>query len=191
MLTFLLLVSSIFVVCVKNPIHSVIFLIITFVNSSAMLLLLQLEFLAMVLVVVYVGAIAVLFLFVVMMLNVKIEESEDSILNYLPIGLLLIFILGIELIIIIHKNIYIDVVYFTTYINWIDNVYAVSNTQSLGMLLYTYYFYLFIVSGIVLLVAMIGAIVLTQVYYKSNKRQIIFDQVNKNMCMSISLKTLY
>jgi NADH-quinone oxidoreductase subunit J len=187
--TFLLLTSSILVVCVKNPIHSVIFLVITFINSAAILILLELEFLAMVLVVVYVGAIAVLFLFVVMMLNVKIEENEESVLNYLPIGLLLVLILGIELSLLIYKN--INEAYFMNYINWVHNMYAVSNTQALGMLLYTYYFYLFIVSGIVLLVAMIGAIVLTQFQYISNKRQVIFDQVNKNMFLSISLKNLH
>lgn len=176
------LVSSIMVIRAKNPVHSVLFLILVFCNSAALLVLLGLDFFAMILLVVYVGAIAVLFLFVVMMLNIKIAEIHENVLRYLPVGGIigLIFLLEIFLIVdndylplfepaIINTN-------FLTYTAYASKIQSWTNIESVGNLLYTTYFILFLVSSLILLVAMIGAIVLTMHKTAKVKRQDVFQQ---------------
>ena len=176
------LVSGIMVIRAKNPVHSVLFLILVFCNSSALLVLLGLDFFAMILLVVYVGAIAVLFLFVVMMLNIKIAEIHENALRYLPVGGIigLIFLLEIFLIV---DNDYIPLfeptnysTNFLTYTAYASKIQSWTNIESVGNLLYTTYFILFLISSLILLVAMIGAIVLTMHKTAKVKRQDVFQQ---------------
>lgn len=111
----LLISSGFLVIHSKNPIHSVIFLILVFANAAGLLLLLEFEFLAMVLLVVYIGAIAVLFLFVVMMLNIKSTDVKESVLNYLPVGFVIVFVLSIELSFLVYHNFSINELQFFDY----------------------------------------------------------------------------
>tara|TARA_B100002019_G_scaffold286512_1_gene297074 strand:+ start:315 stop:899 length:585 start_codon:yes stop_codon:yes gene_type:complete len=159
--SFLIISSSILVIFSNNAVHSVLFLIFTFFNSAILFLLMNAEFLAMTIVIVYVGAIAVLFLFVVMMLNISESEIKEGFLKYFPFGLILIAIFITELFLIfnfdnfpVSENVKID-------INEIDLI-EVSNTKLLGLFLYTDYFIIFQISGFILLLAMIGAIVLAK-----------------------------
>lgn len=159
--SFLIISSSILVIFSNNAVHSVLFLIFTFFNSAILFLLMNAEFLAMTIVIVYVGAIAVLFLFVVMMLNISESEIKEGFLKYFPFGLILIAIFITELFLIFNfdnfpfsENVKIDV-------NEIDLI-EVSNTKLLGLFLYTDYFIIFQISGFILLLAMIGAIVLAK-----------------------------
>ena len=159
--SFLIISSSILVIFSNNAVHSVLFLIFTFFNSAILFLLMNAEFLAMTIVIVYVGAIAVLFLFVVMMLNISESEIKEGFLKYFPFGLILIAIFITELFLIfnfdnfpVSENVKID-------INEIDLIEA-SNTKLLGLFLYTDYFIIFQISGYILLLAMIGAIVLAK-----------------------------
>ena len=159
--SFLIISSSILVIFSNNAVHSVLFLIFTFFNSAILFLLMNAEFLAMTIVIVYVGAIAVLFLFVVMMLNISESEIKEGFLKYFPFGLILIAIFITELFLIfnfdnfpVSENVKIDV-------NKIDLI-EVSNTKLLGLFLYTDYFIIFQISGFILLLAMIGAIVLAK-----------------------------
>ena len=156
--SFLIISSSILVIFSNNAVHSVLFLIFTFFNSAILFLLMNAEFLAMTLVIVYVGAIAVLFLFVVMMLNISESVIKEGFLKYFPFALILIAIFITELLIVfnldnfqIPENIKID----------IDSS-SENNTKSIGLFLYTDYFIIFQISGFILLLAMIGAIVLAQ-----------------------------
>ena len=159
--SFLIISSSILVIFSNNAVHSVLFLIFTFFNSAILFLLMNAEFLAMTIVIVYVGAIAVLFLFVVMMLNITESEIKEGFLKYFPFGLILIAIFITELFLIFNfdnfpvpENVKID-------INEIDLIEA-SNTKLIGLFLYTDYFIIFQISGFILLLAMIGAIVLAE-----------------------------
>jgi NADH:ubiquinone oxidoreductase subunit 6 (subunit J) len=253
----LCILSGIMVIRSKNPVHSVLFLILVFCNASGLLILLGLDFFAMVFLVVYVGAIAVLFLFVVMMLNIKLVEINENILRYLPIGGLigLIFLFEIFLIIdsdlipilgfpkkfstdfflssglfnvfltvlflikhfvflgkefsqtyadfcsfktdlgeflvqsslsfekVIHSHQQISDPFFFT--QWSNLVNASSNIESIGVLIYTYYFYFFLVASLILLVSMIGAIVLTMHRGVEVKRQEIFEQNSREFTKTI------
>jgi NADH-quinone oxidoreductase subunit J len=176
-----LIIFSVFmVVHSANPIHSVLFLILVFCNSAGVVLLLKAEFLAMVFVVVYVGAIAVLFLFVVMMLNIKTVELNYSVLSYLPIGGLIVVLLTIQISLLVYKNLSNIINDGFVYSIWLDLLNSVSNIEVIGQLIYTYYFDLFLLCGIILLVAMIGAIVLTLTHRNDAKRQNVFEQVSIN-----------
>lgn len=160
--------SAIMVVTSRNPVHSVLFLILAFVNAAGLFMLLGAEFLAMILIVVYVGAVAVLFLFVIMMLDVDFAELRQGFLEYLPVGLLIGAVFLAELLLVaggwaINPNITKAI---TSPIPG-----NVSNTEALGLVLYTKYVHYFQLSGLVLLVAMIGAIVLTLRHKPSVKRQ--------------------
>ena len=159
--SFLIISSSIFVIFSNNAVHSVLFLIFTFFNSAILFILMNAEFLAMTLVIVYVGAIAVLFLFVVMMLNISESAIKEGFLKYFPFGLILIAIFITELFFVfnfdafqIPENIKIDITQ--------SNMLQESNTKLIGLYLYTDYFIIFQISGFILLLAMIGAIVLAQ-----------------------------
>ena len=160
--------SALMVISAKNPVHSVLFLILSFVNASGLFVLLGAEFLAMILVVVYVGAVAVLFLFVVMMLDIQKVTLMLNIKKYVPIAVVFASIILAEII-------YLTV-YKTTKVNPDIIIKHENNTEQIGDVLYTTYFIDFQLSGIVLLLAMIGAIVLTHVYRPSIKRQNIDKQ---------------
>ena len=166
--------SALMVISAKNPVHSVLFLILSFVNASGLFVLLGAEFLAMILVVVYVGAVAVLFLFVVMMLDINYIKLREGFLQYLPFGALLGIVLVIEL----------GILFLTDISSNINNskmplepsIYDIENTKMIGEILYTKYFYLFQICGIILLVAMIGSITLTLRDKGGVKRQNIENQ---------------
>ena len=151
--------SALMVISAKNPVHSVLFLILSFVNASALFVLLGAEFLAMILIVVYVGAVAVLFLFVVMMLDINYVKLREGFLQYLPFGALLGIVLIVELGILFLSENFSNTSLVQYYKSPLFN--QNENTKQIGEILYTDHFYLFQVSGIILLVAMIGSITLT------------------------------
>jgi NADH-quinone oxidoreductase subunit J len=165
--------SAVLVVTSRNPVHSVLFLILAFVNASGLFLLLGAEFLAMILVVVYVGAVAVLFLFVIMMLDVDFAELRQGFIQYLPVGILIGAIFLAELLLVV-GGWAISPTIAKSVVAPIDG--SVTNTEAIGLVLYTRYIHYFQISGLVLLVAMIGAIVLTLRHKASVKRQNIAVQ---------------
>ena len=178
--------SALMVIASKNPVHSVLFLILAFVNASGLFVLLGAEFLAMILVVVYVGAVAVLFLFVVMMLDVDFAELRQGFLQYLPVGALVGVVFLAELLLV--------ALAWTIAPSVADAIaapippfYSVTNTEALGQVLYTRYVYFFQAAGVILLVAMIGAIVLTLQHKPNVKRQNISQQVARTKADAIEV----
>jgi len=170
----LLLLSAFMVLLVKNPIHSVLFLILAFCNGAGLLLLFGMEFLAITFLVVYAGAVAVLFLFIVMMLNLKVVEFRQTLLNHYPVSLLLLLSLFLESFLSISG---LALPSSAPYPEWSGLLLGQSNVQVLGGLLYTYYYLPFLVAGLILLLAMLGSIVLTFSRKEGDKRQQIYDQV--------------
>jgi len=168
--------SAVMVVASKNPVHSVLFLILAFVNASGLFILMGAEFLAMILVVVYVGAVAVLFLFVVMMLDVDFAELRQGALQYLPIGALVGIVFLAELLLVVGAWTIAPAI-TESIAAPIPPFYSVTNTEALGHVLYTRYVFFFQTAGVILLVAMIGAIVLTLRHKPNIKRQNISQQV--------------
>jgi NADH-quinone oxidoreductase subunit J len=174
------------VVAARNPVHSVLFLILAFVNAAALFVLLGAEFLAMILIIVYVGAVLVLFLFVVMMLDVDFAQLRQGFIQYLPIGAFLGGILLIELVLVLVSwTIGPDVQ--RTIATPIPPIASMLNTEALGHVLYTRYVYFFQAAGVVLLVAMIGAIVLTLRHKPHVKRQNIPDQIARTKATAIEI----
>jgi len=173
------------VIAARNPVHSVLFLILAFFNAAALFILMGAEFIALILVIVYVGAVAVLFLFVVMMLDIDFSELRQGFLQYLPIGGLVGFILALELI-------FVGIAWVITpeaaSVASSPVVADVANTRALGQVLYTQYVYLFQAAGLILLVAMIGAIVLTLRHRVDIKRQVIAHQVGRKRHEGVELK---
>jgi NADH-quinone oxidoreductase subunit J len=176
--------SGVMVISARNPVHSVLFLILAFFNAAGLFILIGAEFLAMILVIVYVGAVAVLFLFVVMMLDINFLRLQEGFMKYLPVGLLVGIILLAELVL-------------------VGGTWAargtiepgpapvpptVSNTEALGDVLYTQYFYLFQAAGLILLVAIIGAITLTLRQRGTVRRQDIGRQVNRSRAETVELR---
>ena len=178
--------AAFMVVVARNPVHSVLWLILTFVNGAGLFLLLGAEFLAMILVVVYVGAVAVLFLFVVMMLDVDFAELKQGALQYVPVGTLVGLIFLVELVLVVGTFAVGPGV--SGALKAAPIPLDVSNTAALGAVLYTKYAYFFQVAGLVLLVAMIGAIVLTLHHKEGVKRQNIGDQVARSSGASVELR---
>ena len=168
-----LLIGGFLVITSRNPVHSVLWLIVCFFNAAGLFILLGAEFLAMILVVVYVGAVAVLFLFVVMMLDVDFAELKQGFLQYLPVGALIGIIVAIELVLVVGG--------FTPSPATMAAARSptppdVSNTMALGLVLYTKHVYFFQAAGMILLTAMIGSIVLTLRHKPGVKRQDISEQ---------------
>jgi NADH-quinone oxidoreductase subunit J len=182
-----LLASGLMVVAARNPVHSVLFLILAFVNAAALFLLLGAEFLALILIIVYVGAVAVLFLFVVMMLDVDFAELRQGFLNYLPTGGLIGIVVLAEILIVIGGWAIAPETVATAPVP-IPSPTVVSNTEAIGQLLYTRYFFYFQLAGVVLLVAMIGAIVLTLRHKEGVKRQSIATQVGRDPRTAIEVR---
>ncbi len=168
--------SGVMVIASRNPVHSVLFLILAFFNSAGLFLLLGAEFLAMILVVVYVGAVLVLFMFVVMMLDINFAELRQGFLQYLPIGALIGLVLLVELVLMFGAWV-ISPEAALVGRSPIPPMDQLSNTEALGRVLYTDYIYLFQSAGLILLVAMIGAIVLTLRSREGVLRQSIAAQV--------------
>jgi NADH-quinone oxidoreductase subunit J len=171
--------SALMVIASRNPVHSVLFLIVAFFNSAGLFIMLGAEFLAMILVVVYVGAVAVLFLFVVMMLDIDFAELRQGFLQYLPVGALVGIILLAELIAVLGGTLLTPGLAGSGAAP-IPPVDEMSNIAAIGALLYTKYVYFFQAAGMVLLVAMIGAIVLTLRHKEGVKRQDIAAQVARS-----------
>ncbi len=168
------LASAVMVILARNPVHSVLFLILTFFNSAGLFVLMGAEFLAMILVVVYVGAVAVLFLFVVMMLDINVARVREGFLEYLPVGGVIGLVLLAELVMVIGGwSLEPGLVAVAS----TPTPAAVSNTEAIGAVLYTDYAYLFQAAGLVLLVAMIGAIVLTHRVRENVRKQRVPDQL--------------
>jgi NADH-quinone oxidoreductase subunit J len=179
--------SAVMVIASKNPVHSVLFLILAFVNAAGLFVLMGAEFLAMILIVVYVGAVAVLFLFVVMMLDVDFAELREGFLNYLPVGGVIAFIFLFELLLVLGAWA-VGPGVARTITSPIPNIDTLSNTAALGHVLYTRYVYYFQAAGLVLLVAMIGAIVLTLRHKPNVKRQNVADQVARTKATAIDIR---
>ena len=185
-------VSAIMVISARNPVHSVLFLILVFLNGSALLLLIEAEFIAIIFIVVYVGAIAVLFLFVVMMLDIKIAESSRDFYKYLPFGSVIGFIFFVEIFLVVRDElptITSDYRIDNQYIDWKSQIDPITNIEALGQILYTYYFIYFLIAGLILLVAMVGAIVLTMQLNRQVRRQMIYRQVSRNFENAVFLTT--
>lgn len=177
--------SALMVISARNPVHSVLFLILAFVNAAGLFLLVGAEFLAMILVIVYVGAVAVLFLFVVMMLDVDFAELKQGFLQYLPIGALIGLAVAVELVLVVGS--------WALAPGSIERaaspmVPGLSNTEALGRVLYTQYFFLFQTAGLILLTAMVGAIVLTLRHRPDVKRQVVADQNARTRAEAVEIK---
>ena len=179
--------SAFMVISSRNPVHAVLFLILAFFNSAGLFLLLGAEFIAMVLVVVYVGAVAVLFLFVVMMLDIDFTELQSGFTRYLPVGALIGIVLLIELVLVLAGWLGGGVKIVNVPSAPIPNSASITNTEAIGQILYTDYVLYFELAGLILLVAMIGAIVLTLHHQKSVRRQNIADQVARNPATAIEV----
>jgi NADH-quinone oxidoreductase subunit J len=179
-----LIASAVLVIAARNPVHSVLFLILAFFNAAGLFVLLGAEFLAMILMIVYVGAVAVLFLFVVMMLDIDFAELKRGTLQYLPFGALLGIVLAIELVMV--GTIWVakpaaEAAIASPAAPWVNN------TTALGLILYTQYVYYFQIAGLVLLVAMIGAIVLTLRARPGVRRQSIAAQNARTSAASMTV----
>jgi len=171
----LMIASAVAVIFAKNPVHSVLFLIFAFFNSAGLFIILGAEFVAMLMVIVYVGAVAVLFLFVVMMLNINFSELREGFMRNLPFGILVAALVLVELILVLRVSEHLPASESLEVSAPILR--HVTNTEALGAILYTEYVYIFELAGLVLLVAMIGAIVLTQRVREGVRRQNITKQV--------------
>jgi NADH-quinone oxidoreductase subunit J len=179
--------SGVMVVTARNPVHSVLFLILAFFNSAGLFVLMGAEFLAMVLVIVYVGAVAVLFLFVVMMLDIDFAELRSGFMRYLPVGALIGFILLAELLLIFGSWIIAPGVAGLEAARLPANAPGLTNTRALGDLLYTRYVFAFQGAGVILLVAMIGAIVLTLRQRVGVRKQRITEQVARSRAEAVEV----
>jgi len=176
--------SSLMVISVKNTVHAVFFLILDFVSAAALFILIGAEFIGMMLLIVYVGAVAVLFLFVVMMLEGNFKNIKQGFLQYLPFGFFLGSVVLLELIIVVGSWRYKTDFITTSEIRYDKNM---TNTEQIGQLLYTDYFLPFQLSGVILLVAMIGAILLTYNKRSNMKRQMVLKQIIREREESVDL----
>ena len=178
-LTFLLIISGLFVFLSYNPVHSVLFLILTFCNASGILFLFKAEFLALIFIIIYVGAIAVLFLFVVMMLNVKAFTTFN--LFHLPFVLLGVVILLVQIFLVIDKSFFgLDSINEINLFNFTNSLDTLNNIDVLGQGLYNYFLICFLLAGLILLVAMIGAIVLTLNFSSQRKNELVHRQLARS-----------
>lgn len=179
MFSAVMLGAGLMVVVSRNPVFSVLFLILAFFNAAGLFVLIGAEFIAMLLVVVYVGAVAVLFLFVVMMLDINFAEMRAGFQKYLPLGLVVGGILVFELVTAIYGDAFKGAS--------LPAMPEISNTRALGNVLYTKYMYLFQVAGLILLVAMIGAISLTMRKRPGVRRQVIAEQNARSRADSVEV----
>jgi NADH-quinone oxidoreductase subunit J len=184
--SFLAIVAACMVIKAMNPVHSVLYLIVTFIATAGMFLLLNIEFVGIIIVVVYVGAIAVLFLFVVMLLNIRMVEVKDNSYTYIPISGLLGLIFLFEMMVMI-RDLLMDTSGIIS-INWIYRIDLVPNSEVLGAVLYTYMLYILIIGGCILFLAMIAAIVLTFHERVDSKKQITYKQVVREFDNAVILR---
>ena len=179
------IVAGVMVISARNPVHSVLFLILAFFNGAGLFVLMGAEFLAMILVVVYVGAVAVMFMFVVMMLDIDFAELRQGFLRYVPIGGVVGLVLLAELLIMLGGWTLAPTARLAEAAT--PAATKISNTHALGQLIYTHYIYLFQAAGVILLIAMIGAIVLTHRRRPGVRRQVIARQVARGPRDTIEL----
>jgi len=175
------LVSAIMVILSLNPVYSALFLILVFFNSGLLILLLDLEFLALIFILIYIGAIMVLVLFVIMMLDIKQTTIYLNMSYYFFISCLFLIVLGGEFLYFISLDLtYFQINTFSTYLNWFSLVLELSNLRTLGVYLYTYFSFFLLLAGLILLIAMLGAISLTLEDTPAihNKQQQLFKQLN-------------
>ncbi|WP_051212457.1 NADH-quinone oxidoreductase subunit J [Rubritepida flocculans] len=180
---FILIASAVMVVTARNPVHSVLWLILAFFNAAALFLIAGAEFLAMILVIVYVGAVAVLFLFVVMMLDVDFAQLREGFQRYAPLGAVIGGILFLELVLVLGAWRFAS---DAADLRLAPVPAGVTNTEALGRILYTDHIYLFQLSGLILLVAMIGAIVLTLRDRPGTKRQNVAEQIARSSAVAMT-----
>jgi NADH-quinone oxidoreductase subunit J len=178
--------AGVLVVSSRNPVHSVLFLIVTFFNAAGLFVLIGAEFLAMILVIVYVGAVAVLFLFVVMMLDIDLAGLRSGFVRYLPVGALIGFVLLAELVLVIGSWVVVPGMPKLLAASAASGV-ALTNTRALGDILYTRYLLAFQAAGLILLVAMIGAIVLTLRHRADVRRQSIPAQLARTRAETVEV----
>lgn len=204
----LIFICSLLSIFSKNTIHSILYLILVFCNGSGLLLLYNVDYIAMVYVVVYIGAIAVLFLFVVMMLNIKLLELNDNFWQYAPIGIIISLLILSELLISLTTAFYsslsdsyssnnalgwVDALSTVDHVNlnyteWFSTIISSDLIQNIGSIMYTYYFFGFILSSFILLVAMIGSISLTLKSELTPRRQNLFNQISRNFDSAIRVE---
>lgn len=184
------ILSGLAVLYSRNPVHAVFFLILVFAYGAGLLLLVNAEFLAVIFIVVYVGAIAVLFLFVVMMLNIKLVELNESIWGYVPLGVAVGVVFVLEIFYVLKRDFVGGVLVDRGLENWFGKVDSLPNMGLLGEVLYTYYVYFFMISGLILLVAMIGSIVLTLYHHIDVRRQEVYKQVSRSFADTVINKEL-
>ena len=181
-------ISAIMVTVSKNTVHSVFFLILDFISISCLFIMIGAEFLGMIMLIVYVGAVAVLFLFVVMMLNVAQQKNQwflaEQTSGHIPVGLIISVIIFVELIIVIGGWKYKPDLLTS---NSLTSINDISNTHSLGLILYTDYIHVFQISGMILLISMIGAIVLTYRYREGVKRQSYIKQISRERSEGVEI----
>ena len=186
--------SAVMVIAARNPVHSVLFLILAFLNASGLFVLMGAEFLAMVLAIVYVGAVAVLFLFVVMMLDIDLLRAREGFLQYLPIGALVGVVLLVEVGFVVGawqvSGAHGGVAAVVAPTGPVSAATGTTNTRALGEVLFTQYFYLFQAAGVVLLIAMVGAIVLTLRQREGVRRQSIPEQTARTREDSIEVRNV-
>ena len=185
--SFFLIISSLCTILSNNSIYSVLFLVFSFISASGILFLLECEFIALLFLIIYVGAIAVLFLFVIMMLDIKIVESPKDVFKYLPIGSVLGGFFLIEVFFILNSTLNInpyslnDTFFNNFYINWYGMIDYITDIKVLGQVLYTHYILQLLITGLILLLAVIGAVVLTMTNSSIKfKKQVLFKQVSRN-----------
>ena len=181
------IISAIMVIASKNTVHSVFFLILDFISISCLFIMIGAEFLGMIMLIVYVGAVAVLFLFVVMMLNVAQQQDnliKKSSYSHIPVGLIISLVIFFELLIVVGGWKYKSDIVLSKLTSLDENI---SNTHSIGSVLYTDYIHVFQLSGMILLVAMIGAIILTFKKRSGIKRQSYIEQISREKSSGVSL----
>ena len=178
--------SAVMVITARNPVHAVLFLILAFVNTAGIFVMLGAEFLAMVLVIVYVGAVMVLFLFVIMMIDVDFAELRAGYMKYMPVGVLVGAVLLVELALVLGSWVLTPKL-MAKAASPIPVDPNITNTEALGLILYTDYMFYFELAGLILLVAMVGAIVLTLRKKEGVRRQVVADQVARTPATSIEV----
>jgi NADH-quinone oxidoreductase subunit J len=181
----ILVISALMVITARNPVHSVLFLILGFFNAAGLFILLGAEFLAMIMVIVYVGAVAVLFLFVVMMLDIDFRHLRKGAMQYVPLGILIGAVLMLEFVTLFGAWQFADGAMVNIANPTPENI---TNTEALGALIYTDYFLPFQVSGLILLVSMIGAIVLTLRQRPGVRKQKVAEQFERTVEESMEVK---
>lgn len=187
-LTIFIISCALMVIISKNPVHSILYLILVFCSTSMLLLSIGAEFLGLIFISVYVGAIAVLFLFVIMMLNIKIMDLNENLIRYFPLTLIIFIIIFIQI------YSYMDFIYIDNtnndYINWALLLNKSQNIVLLGEVLYTNFFHFFLIASLILLTAMVGSIILTLNHTKFALRQKIYEQNLRNWKSTVRLHTL-